>query len=72
MTHAPVTMTVRINSEAHETAAETVADLVSSLGQPPEMLLIEHNGIALTRSEWRSSRLADGDRLEVLRVAAGG
>jgi thiamine biosynthesis protein ThiS len=34
--------------------------------------LVEHNGLALHRSEWPSARLAEGDRIEILQVAAGG
>ncbi|MDX2082328.1 MAG: sulfur carrier protein ThiS [Terrimicrobiaceae bacterium] len=47
-------------------------DLVAHLGLPAPLLLIEHNGIALQRSEWVGRPVSDGDRLEILRVAAGG
>jgi thiamine biosynthesis protein ThiS len=33
---------------------------------------VEHNGKALHRSEWSSVTLHEGDRLEFMRVAAGG
>jgi thiamine biosynthesis protein ThiS len=36
------------------------------------MILIEHNGAALRRSEWPSTSVSDHDRLEILQVAAGG
>ena len=39
---------------------------------PAPTLLIEHNGTALRREEWPATRLADGDKLEILRIAAGG
>jgi len=34
--------------------------------------LIEHNGVALRRREWMKRTLNEGDRIEILRVAAGG
>ena len=55
-----------------EVEAGTVTDLVNELGLAPEAVLVEHNGTALLRSEWAQTPLADDDRLEVLRVAAGG
>ncbi len=49
-----------------------LAALIESLGLPAQGVLIEHNGTALLRDEWPDVRLAEGDRLEILRVVAGG
>lgn len=49
-----------------------ISDLPAQLWLEPRMVLIEHNGIALHRSEWESRALAEGDRIEILQVAAGG
>ena len=65
-------MNLFLNNQREETEARTVIDLVNELGLVPETVLIEHNGSALLRSEWAVTRLAGDDRLEVLRVAAGG
>jgi len=66
-------MMVFVNGESREiSAAKNVAELVTELGLPAPTLLIEHNGAALTRSEWPLAALADGDRVELLRVTAGG
>ena len=51
---------------------QTISDVVSALGLVPPMILIEHNGTALRRSEWPSTSISDQDRLEILQVAAGG
>ena len=53
-------------------AGMTLPALLASLGLPPRGVLVEHNGTALLRDEWPNVRLADGDRLEILRVVAGG
>jgi len=66
-------MILHINGEARElAAATTVHEMVAELSLPAQMLLIEHNGVALRRSEWGAAAIADGDRIEILRVAAGG
>ena len=66
-------MMVSINGEPREVArSRTVAELVAELELPAPTLLIEHNGTALTRSEWPDAPLAGGDRIELLRVTAGG
>ncbi|MFM8364770.1 MAG: sulfur carrier protein ThiS [Verrucomicrobiota bacterium] len=66
-------MTLQINGESREIpGVKTIPDLVSALGLPPSTVLVEHNGLALHRSEWASTSLDDGDRIEILQVAAGG
>ena len=63
---------IRLNGEPRQIAAATVTELAAELGLAPETLLIEHNGLALHRSEWPETSLTDGDQVEILRVAAGG
>ncbi len=63
---------ITLNGQPYETAAKCVSDLAAELQQAPEMLLIEHNGTALHRSEWSGTPVAERDRIEILRVAAGG
>lgn len=53
-------------------AGSTLPELLGSLGLPLPAMLVEHNGRALLRSEWLATKLTDGDRLELLRVVAGG
>jgi sulfur carrier protein len=49
-----------------------VEELVAELGLPLSAALVEHNGIALLRSEWTKTGLRDGDHLEIIRMVAGG
>jgi len=66
-------MQLEINGQIHsDVAATAVTGLVAYLGLEPKTVLIEHNGKALLRSEWAQAELADGDRIEILQVAAGG
>ena len=46
--------------------------LLEELGLASPSLLVEHNGLALRRDEWPQRALADGDRVEIIRIVAGG
>jgi thiamine biosynthesis protein ThiS len=50
----------------------TIEELVVALRLSSESTLVEHNGVALRRRDWPNERLRGGDRVEILRVAAGG
>ena len=66
-------MTLEINGATRVVPdLRDVAQLVVHLDLPAAALLVEHNGTALRRDEWEGVPLADGDRLEILRIAAGG
>ena len=61
-----------INSESKEVAATSVEALLSELSLPAPLMLVEYNGEALHRSQWPSVTLVQGDRIELMKVAAGG
>ncbi|HST29536.1 MAG TPA: sulfur carrier protein ThiS [Chthoniobacterales bacterium] len=66
-------MRILINGEGSDTqGAANVAELVERYRLLPQSILIEHNGTALHPREWRQRTLADGDRIEIVRVVAGG
>jgi len=66
-------MTISLNGEKTEArGATTLEELVSRFELPPQAILIEHNGLALHRREWPNQSLAEGDRVEFIRVVAGG
>jgi len=64
---------VIVNGQAHSVAnPQTIDGLVQQLKLIPETLLIEHNGRALHRQEWQRQAVQDGDKIELIRVVAGG
>ncbi len=66
-------MKIFLNGDIVESdQAETVHDLIVRHGLAPETTLVEWNGVALARADWAAQKLQENDRLEVLRVAAGG
>ena len=66
-------MKVWINGEPAEVNGLTnVAELAVHYRLQPNTVLIEHNATALHQREWVKRPLAEGDRIEVVRVVAGG
>ena len=66
-------MKILINGETRQfEESKTITGLVADRSLEPKMVLIEHNGTALHRSEWTTRLLSEGDRIEILQVAAGG
>ena len=66
-------MRVTANGDGVELAeGATVADLLAALGLGGRWVLVERNGEPVRRSELAATRLAEGDRLELVRAVAGG
>lgn len=66
-------MNVWVNGERAEIEGlTTVAELAKHYGLQPNSVLIEHNTVALRQREWPEQSLAEGDRIEFVRVVAGG
>ena len=66
-------MTVWLNGENADTrGARNVAELAQKYGLLPHTILIEHNGVALHQREWPERPLSESDRVEFIRVVAGG
>jgi sulfur carrier protein len=66
-------MKISLNGESVDThKAKTIAELIDRYPLPPQSILVEHNGLALHRHEWPERSLAEGDRIEFIRVVAGG
>ena len=65
-------MTLTINGEPREVADDlTISSLLESLGLGGKPVVVELNQEALSPSEF-SKRLSDGDKLELITIAAGG
>jgi len=66
-------MTLWVNGERAEVDGLTsVAELAKHFGLQPNSVLIEHNATALHQREWEERKLSEGDRVEFVRVVAGG
>jgi sulfur carrier protein len=50
----------------------SVSDLLAALGLGAKWVVAERNGVAVDRAAMSSTRLAEGDRVELVRAVAGG
>jgi sulfur carrier protein len=66
-------ITITANGEGIETEKDILlSDFLKSLGKEPARVVVELNGAALAPSEMRFTRLKGGDRMEIVRIVAGG
>jgi len=66
-------MRISLNGESVDAReAKTIAQLIDDYQLPPQSILVEHNGLAVHRHQWAERPLAEGDRIEFIRVVAGG
>jgi sulfur carrier protein len=66
-------MIISLNGEKTDTrGAKTIEELVARLDLPAKAILVEHNGLALHQREWSERSLTPGDRVEFVRMVAGG
>jgi len=67
------TIRIELNGEAREVPdGASVAELLGLLGLAAPKVAVERNLEIVPRSAWTSTRLAPGDRLEVVHFIGGG
>ena len=66
-------ITILVNGETREILPETrVTDLLAQLGLHAGRVAIEYNLQILPRTKWQDTRMAAGDRLEIVQFVGGG
>lgn len=66
-------MRLTVNGETREAPdSATLADLLAALGIDGRRVAVERNREIAPRSLWGETRLADGDRLEIVQFVGGG
>jgi len=67
------TITITANGQTRSVHAGcTLPQLLAGLHLAPERVVVERNGAALTPTEALAVVLAEGDRLEIVRLVPGG
>ena len=62
-----------VNGDTHAVPADiTIVDLLARLGLAGRRVAVERNRAVVPRAEHAATRLADGDRLEVVAFVGGG
>ena len=66
-------LSIFVNGHARQAGATTtLGELAASCGLDSRRLLVELNHQTLSRDEWPARVLQHGDRIEFIRVVAGG
>ncbi|WP_421728680.1 sulfur carrier protein ThiS [Brevundimonas sp.] len=65
-------MQIQVNGDRREVAAGTILDLVSEMGLDPRKVAVERNLEIVPRSLHGETRLAEGDRIELVIFVGGG
>jgi len=66
-------MKIHVNGESREVSgAPTLAELIDQLDLPAARIAIELNREVVRRSDWGSTMLKDGDRIEIVHFVGGG
>ena len=74
MTDTSAAIDVVINGETHSVAAATLPEVLCSLQYDPEQrgIAVAVNAEVIPRSEWDSTVISVGDRLEIVGARQGG
>jgi thiamine biosynthesis protein ThiS len=65
----------QITANGHPIAAKlpcTIEEFLVAQGLLPRSVVVEHNGEAVAPSEFSQRQLNAGDRLEIVKIVAGG
>ena len=66
-------MEIVINGESRTTAeACSILELLASLQIDPARVAIEYNGLIVKKDTWESTKLQEGDKLEIVHFVGGG
>jgi thiamine biosynthesis protein ThiS len=64
---------ITLNGEPFELASPmTISDLLAQLQIDPRRVAVEHNLTVLKRGTFESTRLAEGDEVEIVNFVGGG
>jgi len=66
-------MKLTINGDPRDFASvRTLTDLILQLGLKHDRIAVERNRELVARSDWATTQLSDGDKLEIVHFVGGG
>jgi sulfur carrier protein len=66
-------MRLHLNGKEHQLQnAATLPALLASLQLTEKLVLVELNGLAVPRTDFATTKLEEGDAIEIVRMVAGG
>lgn len=63
---------IRLNGEARQVAAATIAELLREIGLAERKVAVERNLEIVPRSQYATTALAPGDAVEIVHFIGGG
>jgi sulfur carrier protein len=71
--NASAEITLQVNGEPKTCSPNTsLPDLLLQMGLNPRLLAVEYNGEILHRQFWETTKMHEGDRLEIVTIVGGG
>jgi sulfur carrier protein len=46
--------------------------VIEALAYNPQLVVVEHNGVIVPRTQWPNAAVSDGDNLEIVTIVGGG
>ena len=65
-------ITIHINGEDRSVCATTLTELVAEMGLEQRMIAIECNLEVVPKSQYGTTELSEGDRIELVHMIGGG
>lgn len=66
-------ISIQANGDSYEVVeGSSIETFLEALDLTLKLVVVEYNGVALTRAQAAEVRLAAGDSLEIVRIVAGG
>ena len=50
----------------------TLVLVIEALDYIPQLVVVEHNGVIVPRTQWENASVSDGDNLEIVTIVGGG
>ena len=66
-------ITLQVNGEARQCSAGlNLEQVLAELGYQPRLVVVEFNGVILSRQAWPTQSVVESDVLEVVNIVGGG
>jgi sulfur carrier protein len=66
-------ITLQVNGEARQCSAGlNLEQVLAELGYQPRLVVVEFNGVILSRQAWPTQSVVESDVLEVVTIVGGG
>ena len=49
-----------------------LVSVIEALDYDPQLVVVEHNGVIVPRTQWPNASVSDGDNLEIVTIVGGG